>query len=316
MDPVTHTLFGYSFARAGLERRGPLATATLVVGANLPDVDAVTYFMGDAMSLWLRRGVTHGVLALALWPLILTGGMLLWARLRAGPPGERPVAGFARLLPLACLAVWSHPLLDFLNNYGMRWLMPFSGTWYYGDTLYIIDPWVLLTLALGVTLVGLGRRDGLVQDRGRPARIALALTTAYILVMTWGNVAGRSIVRGEAIARGIEPIALMVSPVPIDPFHRRVVVEGPGAYYVADLAWLPSPALTWTSGPIPKYPPSPAATLATRGPASRRFLGWARFPYFVEEGPVVYLGDLRYRDDPRGGGFGSLRVADSAPADE
>jgi len=33
-----------------------------------------------------------------------------------------------------------HPTLDWLNTYGMRWLMPFSGRWFYGDAVFIVDP--------------------------------------------------------------------------------------------------------------------------------------------------------------------------------
>ena len=35
MDPLAHTLAGASLAQAGLKRLTPLATATLVIGANL-----------------------------------------------------------------------------------------------------------------------------------------------------------------------------------------------------------------------------------------------------------------------------------------
>jgi hypothetical protein len=41
MDPLAHTLFGASMAEAGLKRKTALATATLIIGANIPDVDAV-----------------------------------------------------------------------------------------------------------------------------------------------------------------------------------------------------------------------------------------------------------------------------------
>ncbi len=54
------------------------------------------------------------------------------------------------LLFLSYVAVISHPFLDTLNTYGVRWLMPFSAEWFYGDTLFIIDPWVWLALALGL----------------------------------------------------------------------------------------------------------------------------------------------------------------------
>jgi len=39
-----------------------------------------------------------------------------------------------------------------MNTYGIRLLMPFDERWFYGDTLFIIDPWIWLVLAAGVLL--------------------------------------------------------------------------------------------------------------------------------------------------------------------
>ena len=50
MDPLTHTLAGVSLAQTRVAR-GPLATATCLIGANLPDVDAATYFLEGDFSL-------------------------------------------------------------------------------------------------------------------------------------------------------------------------------------------------------------------------------------------------------------------------
>jgi inner membrane protein len=130
LDNVTHTLVGAALAQSGLRRRTPLALATLMVAANIPDVDGALYWMGASASAYgLRRGWTHGVLALALWPFVLTGAALAWdrwVRRRRRPEADPAVPG--ALLWLALLGVVTHPLLDFLNTYGVRWLMPFSGT--------------------------------------------------------------------------------------------------------------------------------------------------------------------------------------------
>lgn len=158
MDPLAHTLFGATMAEAGLKRKTALATATLIIGANIPDIDALAMFVSEDYALWFRRGWTHGILALMIWPFLLTGVMIGIDRLiekrmrrknsmREGPP-MRPIM----LLGIAFLGVWSHPLLDLLNTYGVRLLMPFSGTWFYGDTLFIIDPWFWLLAGAGVVL--------------------------------------------------------------------------------------------------------------------------------------------------------------------
>ena len=145
MDPIAHTFTGMALAAAGLRRATPLAATALFMGVNAPDVDVFVGLRADYESLAFRRGWTHGVLALALWPFVLTGVLLAWdryVRLRRKPDAAPARAG--PLLALTALAVLSHPALDWLNNYGLRWLMPFDGRWFYGDALFVIDPWFWL----------------------------------------------------------------------------------------------------------------------------------------------------------------------------
>jgi membrane-bound metal-dependent hydrolase YbcI (DUF457 family) len=139
VDPITHTLAGAALARTRLGRPhaeapldGSAATsrgwtgAALMIGANLPDVDAVCYFVGSDFALAHRRGWTHGALAMVVLPIVLAllvaGTGRLVERLRKRPsPGLPP---FRRLLLLSAVGVWSHPLLDWLNTYGVRFLAP------------------------------------------------------------------------------------------------------------------------------------------------------------------------------------------------
>ena len=153
MDPVTHTLFGANLADSGLRRASPLAAATLIIGANLPDLDFFTYFLDADLALYWRRGWSHGVLAMIVLPPLLAAGMMAWDRRvrRRRHPGL-PAARFGPLLALAYLGTWSHPALDWLNTYGVRLLMPFSGRWFYGDTLFIIDPFLWLVLGGAIFL--------------------------------------------------------------------------------------------------------------------------------------------------------------------
>jgi inner membrane protein len=153
VDPLAHTLLGAALAEAGLKRLAPRAAAALIIGANLPDIDAVTMLVDVDTSLLLRRGWTHGPLGLALLPVLLVAGILAvdrkrWreAPHRAGPPHA------GRLLALAWLASLTHPALDWLNTYGIRLLMPFDDRWFYGDALFIADPWMWLLPGAGAFL--------------------------------------------------------------------------------------------------------------------------------------------------------------------
>ncbi|MFS8637605.1 MAG: metal-dependent hydrolase [Gemmatimonadota bacterium] len=148
MDNLTHSLAGAALAAAGLRRTTPLATATLVVAANAPDVDAFVYFFRDEYyALAFRRGYTHGPLAMAMLPFVVAGVMLAWDRFvrRRRDPRAEPARPLPILL-LALLGVLTHPALDWMNTYGIRLLAPFSMKWFYGDSLFIIDPWLWLLL--------------------------------------------------------------------------------------------------------------------------------------------------------------------------
>src|ERR1043165_6090703 len=123
MDNLTHTLVGLPLAESGLKHRSRLGTATLVVAANLPDIDAFVYLAsGGPSALAFRRGWTHGVLAMAVLPPLLVALVVAWDRLAGGsragaPPAELRASGF---LLLAMIGVWSNPLLDLLNIYGVQ----------------------------------------------------------------------------------------------------------------------------------------------------------------------------------------------------
>ena len=165
MDPVAHTLIGATMAETRLRRVTGMAVPALLLGANAPDLDAITLFMTRDVSLGFRRGWTHGILAMVVLPLALAGLLMLvdGARRRfAGSarqnnPPVRPLA----LVGVSAIAVWSHPILDWLNTYGVRFLMPFSGTWYYGDALFVVDPWVWLLAGTSVVLARSASRAGL-----------------------------------------------------------------------------------------------------------------------------------------------------------
>src|SRR5687767_7644732 len=158
MDPLAHTLLGATLAESGLKRCSRYATATLLIGANLPDIDAIANLWGADAALHSRRGVTHGVLAMVTLPLALAAVVWLWHRWRGStaPTVDAPRFRPRAIVALGFLGVLSHPALDWLNTYGVRLLMPFDGRWFYGDTLFIIDPWFWLLGAAGVVLARSG----------------------------------------------------------------------------------------------------------------------------------------------------------------
>lgn len=315
MDPVCHTLVGGALAESGLKRRTTLGAATLLVAANAPDLDVLAYLAGPTTALWLRRGLTHGVVAWLLLPLLITGGVLLADRvLRRGEDRQRAVP--AQVLLLAVIGVATHPLLDLLNTYGVRLLMPFSDRWFYGDVLFIVDPWVWAVLAIGMLWtrrrVRAGARDAAgARVAARPVRWALLVVVLYLAAMTGSNLAARRLVAASLAAEGLPgPDRMMVGPVPVNPFRRTVVVEIDGAYRGGDFSWLEGRRIQLDDLGL-RRDPDVRTVAATRGPAARRFLSWARFPFF-ELAPggrddAVLIGDARYTLEAQGS-WASVRV--------
>ncbi len=282
-----------------MKRQTPLAMATLLIGANLPDVDAFTYVFGSgADALAFRRGWTHGLLAMAVLPAALAGAVAGWDRFirRRREPQAAPTR-FRGLLLVAFLSILSHPLLDFLNTYGVRFLMPFSGRWFYGDTLFIMDPWMWLLLGAGVAWSRAWERRR-VATASLPARAALTLAALYVLVMMGSGLAGRQFAGRLARERGISVGRLMVGPVPWNALERMVVLDAGDRYRFGRLHLGSGPSLDLSSEAWEKDASSPAALAAAKTAVGRDFLTWARFPVFTEErspGQVrVVLRDARY----------------------
>jgi len=154
MDNLTHSLVGLTAAKAGLEKLSPGATVLCLLAANAPDADIVVLAFGDRWDfLQHHRGITHaivGVIALAiLLPLIFYFVDRLWSRFRNRPPAVK-----LRGLMLASFIVSAtHPLLDWTNNYGIRFLLPWSQKWSYGDLVFIVDPYLWLILGGGAFLL-------------------------------------------------------------------------------------------------------------------------------------------------------------------
>ena len=147
MDNLTHSLVGLTAAKAGLEKLSPGATTLCVLAANAPDSDIVVLAFGDRWTfLHHHRGITHaivGVICLAIiLPLIFYGVDRLWSRYKA----QAPKTKLKGLLIASFIASATHPLLDWTNNYGIRFFLPWSQKWSYGDFVFIVDPYLWLIL--------------------------------------------------------------------------------------------------------------------------------------------------------------------------
>lgn len=295
MDNLTHSLVGALLGQVGLKRKTGLAMPALIIGANIPDIDAACFFwLEGTQHLAFRRGITHGPIAWVLLPVVLAGllyGFDRWqARRGKRPEGRLPVR-FGWLYGLSFLACLTHPALDWLNAYGIRLLEPFSSRWFYGDTLFIIDVWlwVLLGFATWLSL----RRERRGGDWRRVARIALSAASLYIFAN--GLITGLY-QRHYRAAVGQGPM-LIASPIPFLFWQREGLI---GSEHQWAALFKPHPedehlhakplARTFCTWPD-------TAVLRQANPGLDAFLFWSRAP-FAERAPggSVLIRDARFYD--------------------
>lgn len=299
MDNLAHSLVGWALSEAGLKKRTGLATATLIIAANLPDIDVFGFAFGE--NLAFRRGITHGPLAMVLMVPALAVAMQAfdrWQARRGTRPPDRPPISFGWLIALSFIGLLSHPALDYLNVYGIRYLMPFSETWYYGDTLFIIDVWLWGLLSIGICL----SRRRAARGRNHPARpagTALALLVGYIGLMAGGSVAASAATAKAVAAAGLEqPLRVIASPPPLNPFRRQTIYSLGDRYGFGEVDLLPAVRAS-IGPPFATHMADPAIRAAAmRSKNAADFLYWARLP-FAEVSPVtggtrVVLQDARF----------------------
>jgi len=270
-----------------LNKRTALATSTLVIANNLPDID-VGVFATGTLAMSFRRGWTHGVLAQAALPIALTAAMLAYDRYRTkASPDDRVVP--SQILLLSYIGVLLHVFMDFTNSYGVRLLMPFSDRWFYGDALYIVDPWLYLSLGLGWWLA---------RRHARPARIGVTIAAIYVIAMLASNaIARREVADGLARAGRPPDTRFMVTPVFVNPLRREVVIDVGDRYEKGHLWFDPLPHFRPAGFGIAKGLDEAEAQPALQTPLARAFLKWSRFPFVQVEharSGGVWINDYRY----------------------
>ena len=295
MDNLTHSLVGALLGQAGLKRKTGLAMPALIIGANLPDVDAACLLWLDGIEhVGFRRGITHGPIAWVLLPLILAGALYGFDRWQAGR-GTRPEArlpvSFKWLFLLSLLGCLTHPALDWLNVYGIRLLEPFSSRWFYGDTLFIIDVWLWALMGFA-TWFSLRRekRDG---NWMRPARVAIAVALMYI----GANWLISEYHRDMARLHEPYPNIAIASPQPFLFWEREIIARKEGGRWVST-GWSGRDSgngYRENSASLCQFPT--ADDLATGGSQSKAFLFWSRAPFAerAQDGSVI-LRDARFYD--------------------
>ena len=321
MEPITHFLTGACLGRAGLNRTTALATATVTLAAEAPDLDVFGNFKGPVFGFAHHRGFTHSFLGLFLVSALVVGSIYLIWRLRGRKIKNPELPPRWELLFLyAYLAGLTHILLDFTNNYGVRPFWPFSEKWYSWDIVFIADPVLVLFLLAGLLLpafFGLIDEDMGVRSKGPKGRIGAILALLGV-VAVWG-------VRDYEHRRAVnalkayvydkaEPIRASAYPNWWNPFSWNGVVETQD-FYATTLVDSLQPEVDPNAEMQILYKPqeTPVTLAAKNSRLGRAYLDWAQYPITETEpiesphpGYIVRFMDLRFSSLPFSSGRRTL----------
>ncbi len=335
MDTLTHALSGALLGRATAARRpGPndlsvrARVAAGFAAAAFPDTDFVLGLISPVTYLLHHRGVTHSVLLLPLWALLLAWLLALIAR---DPRGFRPWYG------ICALALGAHILGDLITSFGTIVLAPLSDWRAAIGTTFIIDLWFTGIIAAGLVASALWRRTRV------PALVASVVLSGYV-GMQW-------ILKQQALefgaryaqANGLGAAHITAYPRPVSPFNWTVYasdaqthrfahvnlmrdaprIDAPDAGFIArlDAAYLPLDAARWETrsrygDDLRMQALARAAWEAPQLGFFRWFAGMPAFDGVTQGSDCVWFVDLRYVNPGRDWvpfRFGACREAAGAP---
>ncbi len=315
MDNITHSLTGIFLARAGLDRFTPRAAWILFLAANAPDIDVVSAFGGSLNYLHYHRYLTHALVAVPVLALVCVATVRVISR----QPLKWPGACF-----IALIGVVSHLVLDLTNQYGVRLLLPFSGTWFHWDITNVIDLWIWGGLLLALIAPMLARLvnteiggSGAARAGGRRG---FAIAAIAFLALYDG---GRYLTHARAIATLDARIYSGAAPSRVGAFPGPNIFRWRGVAETPDLVNIEEVDLLGEFDPhaghvFYKPEPSPAIEAARGTPVFHEFLRFSQYPFWQltpaeqpENAMNVEAMDLRF-GDPQAPAFVATAIVDAS----
>src|SRR6266436_3838132 len=146
MDTITHGVAGALIGKAVFRgedmfashpmNRGRIITWSLMLGGIFPDSDVLRdFFSSDKLLIvtW-HRSITHSLLMLPLWALLLAGITRVFANWRKW---EAP--SFPTLAGFYAVGILSHILLDLVTSFGTMIWSPLQWSRPAWDLIFIVD---------------------------------------------------------------------------------------------------------------------------------------------------------------------------------
>ena len=217
MDTITHGIAGALIGKAVFRgedmfashpmNRGRIITWSLMLGAIFPDSDVIRdIFSHDTLLVitW-HRSVTHSLILLPLWALLLAAITSVFAKWRKW---EAP--SFAALSAIYAVGILSHILLDLVTSFGTMIWSPLEWSRPAWDLIFIVDFTLTAIFLVPQLLAWVYAHPERV--RGRAVGMWLVFLPAPFLIARIGETVGAPISGGVVLSAMIIFAALFLLP--------------------------------------------------------------------------------------------------------
>ena len=224
MDTLTHAISGAVLARATTPNKPqhddiPLLSRTFVgfLVAAFPDTDFILRFIDPMLYLTAHRGITHSIIMLPVWALILSF-VFYWLWRKRYP--------WKKFFSLCVLSLGIHILGDLITSFGTMILSPVSNMRFALSTTFIIDLYFSGILLTGLVL------SFLLPVR-QTARISGLVLAGYISFQAILQYQALDIAKEYAKQHQLNPASVHVLPQPLSPFNWKLIVKHNDLLHIA-----------------------------------------------------------------------------------
>jgi len=239
MDSITHTVLGACLGEVIAGKR--LGKKAMLIGAlanNLPDIDVITTFWTDpANELLVHRGITHSILF-----AVIASPLLALAFQKKFKSYD---VSFKRWSVLIGSGLFLHILMDAFTSYGTGWFEPFSHYRVSFNTLFIMDPFLLITLLICSIILLITKRNAYPKRR-RIAYLGLGLGVLYLATTIFIKLYVSHLITNDLTSKNIPHETFMVTPTPLNNLLWYSAVKSGSDFYLGYYSILDKkPSVKW-----------------------------------------------------------------------
>jgi len=223
MDSLTHTVLGACLGEIIAGKK--IGRKAMLIGAianNIPDADVVTSFWMDKPdSLLAHRGFLHSILF-----MLLAAPLLSYACKKFF---KKIDLTFNQWLSIIGSGMAVHIFMDSCTTYGTGLLEPFSHVRVTFNTLFILDPVILLVLLVSTIAMLFLKRSP--EKRNAWARKAIVVCSIYLVTCIVIKIFVNKNVEENIAEQKINSLKYTAAPAPLSSLLWYVMIKTTDGYY-------------------------------------------------------------------------------------